>query len=89
MMRDKKGVSLAFNSIIIIVIALLVLIVIVFMLMRGSEDLDTGTKCTRAGGRCVDVGACDSQYVIDPDMDDIGPLCDFGATCCSIVPRNT
>ena len=84
-MEDKKGVSIAFNTIIIGVIALLVLVVIVFMLMNGVKDQERGTACFNAGGRCVEASA-DCDHPLQNQYDAKGkPLCEPGV-CCSIVP---
>ena len=51
-MKNKKGVEIAFNTIIIAVIALLVLAVIIYLLYVNVRDVDKGTSCVRLQGHC-------------------------------------
>jgi len=77
--RDKKGVELTFNTIVIMVLVLLVLIVLAFMLIKGFGSANTTMSCKSNGGECY--ASCTNPD--KPDYKYPKPWnCDTGV-CCS------
>jgi len=50
--KDKKGVELTFNTIVIMVLVLLVLVILAFMLIKGFGTANTTMNCKSNGGEC-------------------------------------
>ena len=74
---SKKGVELGMNFLIIAVIGILILVLIVFLVMRGGEDFQSGTKCAAKGGHC-------SDKTCEPVSREDG-LCELGKQCCPLL----
>jgi hypothetical protein len=68
MLKNKKGVELSLNMMILTVLAIIVLIVMTFFLMKGSSTTIDSTACTTHNGNCVTrTGTCpESKPVISP-----------------------
>lgn len=82
--KDKKGVELTFNTVVIIVLVLLVLIILAFLLIRTFNSSTTATGCTENGARCetkATGGGCPSGYYYRP-----WGGCKTGEICCSSSP---
>jgi hypothetical protein len=65
-MRNKKGVELSMNVIIIAAIALLVLVILAVLVLRGGRNITDGTGCTaKPGGHCetLDTACNDGENV--------------------------
>ena len=53
MSKNKNGVELSMNTMIIAVLAVLVLVIVVFILIKGSGNFMTASQCEAHNGICV------------------------------------
>lgn len=60
MLKNKKGVELTVNTMIVIIITLLILVVLVFLVWKGAGNWNKGTECSTQGGDCRTT--CNDEY---------------------------
>jgi hypothetical protein len=76
--KDKKGVELTFNTIIIMVLVLLVLVILAYLLIKTTGTSQTATGCTANNGTCSTTGSCPGGTYIKP-----WGGCKTGEVCCT------
>ncbi len=80
MNKNKKGVSISINTIVITAIALLVLIILAVLVARSAGQAGDGTSCVAKGGICKET--CGN---LDPI---VGVDCPEAThTCCNPISR--
>ena len=64
MTRQKKGVELTMNTMIIAALVLIILLVLAFIFLRQTGTVIKANSCSAHDGDCVNSGeACDNGYV--------------------------
>ena len=81
MSRNKKGVELSINTVIIIIITLFILLILIFLVMKGAGQWNKGTSCDTQGGDCVTF-AGDKRCPETKPVISAYSCPDKGQTCC-------
>lgn len=78
-MKNKKGVEMSMNVIIIAVIVLIVLAILAYLLVYQFGIFKKGTSCTNEGGICVTTG-CSNPITPCPNCCKTGECCPITST---------
>ena len=78
MFRDKKGIELSMNMIIITVLGLLVLLVMAFFVYKGVVKTNDSLLCKNNNGECFTTECTDPYSLPAPQF-----TCEAGKRCCT------
>ncbi|MBN1275143.1 hypothetical protein JXA12_02530 [Candidatus Woesearchaeota archaeon] len=87
-MRNKKGIEIALNTVIIAVLALLVLAVVIFIIIKNVGPVNPKLLCPQAGGSCRLANECPPGYDIQGNVAVDGVAnkgCPSGQVCCELT----
>ncbi|MGV8086317.1 MAG: hypothetical protein ACP5N1_01675 [Candidatus Woesearchaeota archaeon] len=76
--KNRQGVELTLNVVIIAIISLIVLALLAFLLIKGFGNWNSGTQCAANNGACLD--KCDDRYPVNSAYSCDGA--DKGKKCC-------
>jgi ABC-type uncharacterized transport system permease subunit len=83
MLRNKRGVDITLQTVIVAVIVIIVMIVLIVIFTKGTGGFLTSTGCSSRGGSCVgDAESCTSSGGSVYGMG----KCDNGVCC---IPDNS
>lgn len=78
MFRNKRGVDITLQTVIVAVIVIIVMVVLIVIFTKGTGGFLTSTSCSSRGGSCVS----DSQSCISSGGSVYGMgKCDNGVCC--------
>ncbi len=79
MSKNKKGIELSLNMIILTIIALLILMIMIFFIVKYVKSTNDSTACKNNKGECISVSESCSDSMPIPS-----PLsCPKGEKCCT------